>query len=57
MTPADRYRVKAGDFAALAKAETDLLRKAEYERLSLAYSRLAEQAERNSRTDVVYEAP
>ena len=57
MTPADQYRVKAGDLAALAKAETDPFGKAEYERLSLAYSRLAEQAERNSQTDVVYETP
>jgi len=57
MTPADQYRVKAGDLAALAKAEKDPFGKAEYERLSLAYLRLAEQAERNSRTDLVYEAP
>ena len=57
MTPADLYRVKAGDLAALAKAETDPFGKVEYERLSQAYLRLAEQAERNSRADVVYETP
>jgi hypothetical protein len=57
MTPADMYRVKAGDLAALAKAETDPFGKAEYKRLSLAYLRLADQAERNSRTDVLYETP
>lgn len=57
MTTADLYRVKAGDLAALAKAETDPFGKAEYEQLSQAYLRLAEQAERNSRTDVVYETP
>jgi hypothetical protein len=47
MTPADRYRVKAGDPAALSKAETDPFGKAEYQRLSQAYLRLAEQADRN----------
>jgi hypothetical protein len=57
MTPADAYRVKAGDMASLARAETDPIQKAEYERLSLAYLRLAEQAQRNSQTDVVYETP
>jgi hypothetical protein len=56
MTPAGAYRVKAGDMASLARAETNPFQKAEYERLSLAYLRLAEQAERNSQTDVVYEA-
>ena len=49
MTRADEYRVKAGDLAALAKAEPDPFGKAEYERLCQAYLRLAEQADRNSR--------
>ena len=57
MTPADEYRVKAGDLAALARAENDPFQKAEFQRLSLAYLRLAEQADRNSQTDVVYEPP
>jgi hypothetical protein len=57
MTPADAYRVKAGDMTSMARAETDSFQKAEYERLSLAYLRLAEQAERNSQTDVAYETP
>jgi hypothetical protein len=57
MTPADEYRVKAGDLAALARAEKDPFGKAEYERLSRAYLLLAEQAERNSKTDLVYETP
>jgi len=57
MTPADEYRIKAGDLAALARAERDPFQKAELERLSLAYLRLADQAERNSHTDVVYETP
>jgi hypothetical protein len=57
MTPADAYRLKAGDLAALARAEPDPFGKAEYQRLSQAYLRLAEQADRNSQTDVVYETP
>jgi hypothetical protein len=57
MTPADAYRVKAGDMTSMARAETDPVQKAEYERLSLAYLRLAEQAERNSQADVAYERP
>jgi hypothetical protein len=57
MTPAGQYRVKAGDLAALARAEKDPFGKAEYERLSLAYWLLAEQAERNSKVDLVYETP
>lgn len=54
MTPADQYRVKAGDMAALARAETDPFQKSEYHRLSLAYLRLADQAEVNSQTDLVW---
>jgi len=57
MTPADRYRVKAGDMAAIAQAEADPFQKAEYERLKLSYLRLAEQADRNSMIDLVYETP
>ena len=53
MTPADHYRVKAGNLAALSKAETDPFGKAEYQRLSQAYLRLAEQADRNSRYAVI----
>jgi hypothetical protein len=57
MTPAEQYRIKASEMAALARAETHPFQKAEYERLSLSYLRLADQAERNSHTDVVYETP
>ena len=48
MTPADTYRVTAGDLAALSKAETDPFGRAEYQRLSQAYLRLAELADRNA---------
>jgi hypothetical protein len=44
MTLADKYRIKAGELAALAKAQTDPFGKAEYEKLSMTYLRLAEQA-------------
>jgi len=57
MTPADQYRIRAGDLAAFARAERDPFQKAEFMRLSQAYLRLADQADRNSRTDVVYETP
>ena len=57
MTPAEVYRVKAGDMASLARAETDPVQKAEYEKLSLAYLRLAEQADRNSQNVVWYPDP
>lgn len=56
MTP-DQYRDKALDLAKLARAETDPFGKAEYWKLSQAYLRLAEQAERNSQNDLVYETP
>ena len=57
MTPGDQYRVKAGDLAALARAESDPFAKTEFQKLSLAYLRLADQADRNSETDVIYETP
>ena len=57
MTPADQYRVKAGDLASRARAEKDPFQKAEYERLSLSYLRLADQADRNSQNDVVWFDP
>jgi hypothetical protein len=57
MTPADEYRVKAGDMASLARAEADPFQKAEFERLYQAYLRLADQADRNSQLDLVYETP
>ena len=41
----------------MAQAETDRADKVEFENLARAYLRLAEQADRNSRTDIVYETP
>jgi hypothetical protein len=55
MTPGDQYRARAADLRARAQREADSLIRHEYENLALAYLRLANQADRNSYTDVVYE--
>jgi len=57
MTPAEQYRSRAATMAAKAKAELNPTLRAEFENLSKAYLRLAEQAERNALTDLVYETP
>ena len=57
MTSADVYRVKAADLIAKARQETNPKIRGELDTLALSYLRLAEQASRNSRIDLVYEAP
>ncbi len=57
MTQTEQYRVKAVEFAAKANAEGNPDIRTQLEALSLSYRRLAEQADRNARTDVVYETP
>jgi len=57
MNSAQRYRVRAAEFAAMAKSETDPALQTEYARMAMNYIRLAVLAERNARTDVVYETP
>jgi hypothetical protein len=57
MGSGDHYRVKAADMNARAKSEPNPFIRAEYENLALAYLRLADQAERNATTDIVYEPP
>ncbi len=57
MTAAESYRVRAAELTARAVAETDRAQRAELHALAQSYLRLAEQAERNSRTDIVYETP
>lgn len=57
MTPADLYRVKAAGLSAKARHEKNSELKTEFERLALSYVHLAELADRNSRTDIVYETP
>lgn len=51
------YRIKAANMNARAKQEQNLLLRIEFENLARAYLRLAEQADRNDKADVVYEPP
>lgn len=57
MAAGDQYRVLAAKCDAHAGRETDLTSRAEWEGLAKSYRRLAEQADRNALTDVVYETP
>ena len=57
MPSANEYRIKAAELNALGKDEPDQLARANYINLALAYLRLAEQAEKNAATDIVYETP
>jgi hypothetical protein len=57
MTPVDDYRAKANEFMARAQGETNPALRVQYETLAQSYLRLADQAERNSRSDLVYETP
>ena len=55
MSPAERYRMMAAAFRAQALAQTNSSIAADLEHLAGCYLRLAEQAERNDTTEVVYE--
>ncbi len=57
MTAGDSYRIRAAELRAHANNETDPALRAEFETLASIFLRLAEQAERNSRIDIVYETP
>jgi hypothetical protein len=56
MTPAE-YSAKAIWHLELAERETDVEKKTENLTLALSYMRLAQLAEKNARTDLVYETP
>jgi hypothetical protein len=56
MSAGDQYRVKAAELRARAHQEPAETQ-AELEALAQSYLRLADQAERNSQTDIVYETP
>lgn len=56
-TTAVEYRARAEEFQAMAQREPNPDCREEYDRLAQCYVRLASLAERNSRTDVVYETP
>ena len=57
MTTVDEYRAKANEFLAKAQREIDPSLRAQYQQLGQSYLRLAEQAERNLHSDIVYETP
>ena len=57
MTRRQEYLLRAAELSAKAQAENDHARKFEFQNLARAFLRLAEQAERNSYTDIVYETP
>jgi len=57
MAPADQYRIKAAELNAQAKLAPNASLRAECENLALSYLRLADQAEKNAQTDIVYEPP
>jgi hypothetical protein len=57
MTAGDAYRLKAAELTFMAEAERDAELRLEFEHLAVAYLRLAEQADRNSLNDIVYEVP
>ncbi|HET7678722.1 MAG TPA: hypothetical protein VFK79_01135 [Xanthobacteraceae bacterium] len=57
MTSADHYRIKAAEFAAMARTETEPKLQVEFAKMAASYLRLAEQADRNSHADVVYQPP
>jgi hypothetical protein len=54
-TPATHYRTLAAQLRARARTEDSPQLRAEWEHLAHCYVRLAEQADRNSQTDVSYE--
>src|SRR3954471_14569984 len=57
MPTADEYRIRAAELYAQAKEELRPVLRGQCENLALAYLRLADQAEKNSTVDLVYETP
>jgi hypothetical protein len=57
MSSADEYRAKAGELLAAAQKEHSSITRAELENIAAAYLRLADQADKNAKTDLVYESP
>ena len=57
MSLREEYLLRAAELSAKAQVEGEHGNKLELEILARAYLRLAEQAERNSLTDIVYETP
>jgi len=57
MSTADEYRVKAAQLVTEARSHMDPAVRDELFRVSRGYIRLAEQADRNSKSDITYESP
>ena len=57
MNSADTYRRKAVELEALMRGEKDRAARIQWENMGKAYRRLAELADRNARTHLVYEPP
>ena len=57
MSSPDEYRIKAAELSAAARKETNLAIQMELENIARGYLRLAEQADKNAKTDMVYETP
>jgi hypothetical protein len=57
VSAADEYRRKAAVMAAMAKRAESPKRRALFSGLELGYLRLAELAEKNAKTDIVYQTP
>jgi len=57
MASGDQYRIKAASFHASALCTRSSRLRGQYENLSKAYLRLAEQADRNDVVDIAYEPP
>ena len=57
MAAGDQYRIRAASFHARARCALSMRLRVQYESLSEAYLRLAEQADRNDMTDITLEPP
>jgi hypothetical protein len=57
MTSHEQYRVRAAQFLAMARVESDPNRQLEYATMAQSYLRLAMHAEQNNRNDIGYETP
>jgi hypothetical protein len=55
MSPSQQYRRLAAELRAKARREENAAARAEWNHLAQCYVRLAEQADKNRRTDVSYE--
>jgi hypothetical protein len=55
MSPAERYRALAAHLRSRATREMNPALRAQWGHLAQCYVRLAEQADQNSRADIVYE--